>query len=643
MAKHWAIIIGINQYQSLQPLMYAQQDAVELRNFFVAEAGLPAEQCLLITDALVDQEDPAYPSREFIQSSIEDFLSQLTTEDTLWFFFSGYGVAWEGQDFLLPIDADPLQIHQTGVAIQSLLEQLKAAPTENVIVALDINRSQGAATDQRLGIQSQELAKSLEIATLLSCQPEQFSQETLAVHHGFFTAALLEAMRYHGCLTVSQLATYVGSRVPALCQHHLRPIQNPVAVFPPQGEYLLVIPPEATSRLPLTQAASYSTETTVQSLSLQEAAGDSLMSDFQPDSPTSKERPLLGHAAGDAADLDRQDAEEEGEEEAVPPSWQRWTLLAAGVLLVGVFIRNQAVFTGNSASEATDAASPAEVSAPEDAADIDTTSSEEAGAEELLFSSTPEAETGKLLPLEQARIALGEGRYGEALTWLEQVPLAQRDATYGTLLEQAQSGSTQAEGMSPARMAEAQLPLQELTVTPFVEAMVEAQQVPPEDPYYGRAQAAVERWGQVVLDVADAQALAGNFVGAIATARQIPNSQSNLYNTAQQRIAVWQQRRVNLDVLKQAQERLVPDQASTFRDSIDLVAPISSKYPEYATAQERILGWSEDILAIARTRAAQGDLQGAIEAAMLVPEQTPVYQPAQEQIQQWRAQLESGQ
>ena len=40
MANQWALLIGINQYKALQPLMYAQSDAVELRNFFVDELGL---------------------------------------------------------------------------------------------------------------------------------------------------------------------------------------------------------------------------------------------------------------------------------------------------------------------------------------------------------------------------------------------------------------------------------------------------------------------------------------------------------------------------------------------------------------------------------------------------------------------------
>ena len=67
MASHWPIIVGINQYQQLQPLMYAQFDAIELRDFLVQEAGLASESCALLTDVSpVVYQGAAFPSREVL-------------------------------------------------------------------------------------------------------------------------------------------------------------------------------------------------------------------------------------------------------------------------------------------------------------------------------------------------------------------------------------------------------------------------------------------------------------------------------------------------------------------------------------------------------------------------------------------------
>ncbi len=39
MSENWAICIGIDRYDNLQPLQYATRDAEALRDFFEEEAG----------------------------------------------------------------------------------------------------------------------------------------------------------------------------------------------------------------------------------------------------------------------------------------------------------------------------------------------------------------------------------------------------------------------------------------------------------------------------------------------------------------------------------------------------------------------------------------------------------------------------
>jgi hypothetical protein len=55
-------------------------------------------------------------------------------------------------------------------------------------------------------------------------------------------------------------------------------------------------------------------------------------------------------------------------------------------------------------------------------------------------------------------------------------------------------------------------------------------------------------------------------------------------------------------------------------------------------AQQRTDQWSQDILVIARARAAAGNIPAAIAAAERVPPDTSAYQQAIQEIQQWQTQ-----
>ena len=167
---------------------------------------------------------------------------QVQPGDLLWVFFSGYGLAEAGQDYWMTLDAEPPHLSETAIAVSSIYQLLSQAKTDQIVVAMDMNRSQGALGHHNIGAQTLTLAKDYGIPTFLSCQPDQFAYETMSVRHGLFTKALLEGLRYHGCVTASQLGAYLGSRVPELCQHYCRPAQNPVMVVPPTQKFMLVLP-----------------------------------------------------------------------------------------------------------------------------------------------------------------------------------------------------------------------------------------------------------------------------------------------------------------------------------------------------------------------------------------------------------------
>jgi hypothetical protein len=244
----WAIAIGINQYHSFQPLSYAQQDAEALQQFLVQEAGFPAQNCLLLTDTSPPIFGKStYPTQDAIQTWLGSLSQQpFQAGDVVWFFFSGYGVCHEGQDYLVPIDGDPSLVTSSAIPFQLIFDRLREIAATPVLVFLDMNRSQGMVSNEVAGHQAAQLAQDFGIPTVFSCQPSQFSREVAGLGHGVFTTALLEKLRSPQPPTLEDLSQYLGERVPQLGEHHQRPLQDPIVIATPEQRQQSVLPRSST-------------------------------------------------------------------------------------------------------------------------------------------------------------------------------------------------------------------------------------------------------------------------------------------------------------------------------------------------------------------------------------------------------------
>ena len=233
MANQACISIGINQYQSLPPLSYGMADAVAIEDFFVDAAGWSPQQCLLLTDTSPQTGNKStYPTRENINRWLKQWSwDTLHHGDLLWFFFSGCGVSFGEEDYLIPIDGRTEDLANTCISVRQLYQQFRDIGV-NALVFLDANHAQHLSLGGGIGQVTAKLAQEYRVPTFLSCQSYEFSQEDAGLGHGLFTTALLETLNYHPDLNLETIDTYLTSRLAELSEHHWKPLQTPLAIIP---------------------------------------------------------------------------------------------------------------------------------------------------------------------------------------------------------------------------------------------------------------------------------------------------------------------------------------------------------------------------------------------------------------------------
>ena len=605
MKHHACIAIGINQYQLLQPLSYAQEDAEALYGFLTSEAGFAPDGCLLMTDSSPSLwGQSTYPNRENILRLTQSLCAEhLQLGDLLWCFFSGYGVSYEGKDYLMPVDGNPADIQGTGIPVELLLNTLKKAPTETVLVLVDMNRSQIVKAGETIGSQTAELARQLEIPTVLSCRPNQVSRETSALRQGFFTTALLEGLRSGQCTTLKGLDRFLSDRLPELCDHHLRPKQEPLMVVNPPGKAHLVILPDA-SGVPTAVLAGRNGNMTVNAAdgfdSPQMATATARME--LPAAVRNAEDPSVEMApvsqpnavgtddrGGDRPSLQKPEAQDNGgSDKSFLQPLILWSSATALVLLLGVFLTNRSIFLG-------------------------------------------QKEGDPRSPAENAQNPGSQNSAGAGVS--QNQPLALQA---GTRTKQPPS--------SKQVWAEAKTFLKDGSASSFNRAVVKARTIPASDPLYPQAQQDIERWSLTILDIANGRAARGDFQGAIGAAKLMPDVNGPVYNQSKEAIAQWEElsksQTVNAALLSAAKGQIKRGAASSYSKGIQQANKIQPGEPKYEEAQQLIGQWSETILKIAQLRGSQGKLKEAVEAASLVPSGTKSYQQAQKNIANWKTKLQ---
>jgi len=573
MVNYWAIAIGINQYELFQPLSCAQRDAEALKDFLVTQGGFLPDNCLLMTNTSPPIGDKStYPTKENILLWQEELAAKSwQPQDQIWFFFSGYGVNFQDKDYLMPVEANPERIQETGIEVRSLLQSLQVTGL-NVLLILDINRAFGTRADAYLGQEIIELASELQFALILSCQPEEFSHESSELGHGFFTAALLEILRSGSGSNLKDLASHISSLTPQLCQYYWRPIQSPVTIIPSRVQTIL---PSLAHDHPQPDPVIYPDENFALARSAPSIGNISTPSrDWWTETSLSQveKSPELTESGTKGRVIPpplKANTPRSPKYEANTPLWQQFLLWGGGSILVAglvatFFLRHQASFRFKDLPTASPRNFPQNPPVNNSLPNLKPVPPTIPVPETRKVSPrltqpknlSKSITTGKIRPgdqkvevssqttLDMATSRARQRKFKNAIATAESIP--QQDPLY----PQAQAAISQwrleaKQYLSNKTLLDAArgliVPGQASSYNRAIEV---AKKVPPGQLGFDLAQTAINRWSKKILDLAKDRAAKGDFTTAIETAALVPEVTA-AYEDAQDAIQKWQAKRVS--------------------------------------------------------------------------------------------------
>lgn len=251
--KSWAVIIGIDDYQSWPKLRYAVNDASAIEQTLVTKFGFQPENIrrLMNGDA----------TRQRIMQMLGDELAdanRVSHDDRVFFFFAGHGATrttadWRQSGFIIPVDADANNYYSTAISMTALREAADLIPAKHIYFVMDscysglaLTRGGGAFSRDRGYLDEVTRRDARQILTAGGA--DQMVSDDGPDGHSVFTWALLQGLDGkadldgNGVITASELGAYVSPIVAGFSK------QTPAMgnlIGSEGGEFIFELKPEA--------------------------------------------------------------------------------------------------------------------------------------------------------------------------------------------------------------------------------------------------------------------------------------------------------------------------------------------------------------------------------------------------------------
>lgn len=228
--QKWALLVGIDRYQrpDITPLHFAVSDAQAVADVVRTCLDIPQERIFALTSG---QSGDMAPTRTNIAFRLGWLAENLQPDDTLIFYFSGHGMQYGDNCYLLTEEADARSAQTLSMSSFSgadLLSLLNAIRARHRLVFMDACRNDPrSGRGESANVLDARFARNLTIAghpdasasvTYFACGVGQRSYEWNERGHGFFSYFLVEGLRgkaadANGRITLHDLQVYLEHEV----------------------------------------------------------------------------------------------------------------------------------------------------------------------------------------------------------------------------------------------------------------------------------------------------------------------------------------------------------------------------------------------------------------------------------------------
>jgi hypothetical protein len=242
----FAVVVGIENYSALPKADFAARDAQAMRDH-LKSLGYPVRNTMFLAG------DKAV--RSGLEKYVETWLpKQVDADSRVFFYFAGHGAPdpKNGQTYLMPWDADPKYLDDTGYPTKKLLAKLDALPAKQVFVALDTCFS-GSGGRSVLAEGTRPLVTKVDLGhvaakhlvVFTASGPDEVTGTAKEQGHGLFTYYFLKGLNgaAHGSkkgVTVQDLYDYLRPQVEDAARRDNRD-QSPQLFVPPEGQRQFLI------------------------------------------------------------------------------------------------------------------------------------------------------------------------------------------------------------------------------------------------------------------------------------------------------------------------------------------------------------------------------------------------------------------
>jgi len=133
-SESWALIIGINKYQNVEPLHYAVNDAKSVKSMFIEKYGFKKENIIFLTDKEATKEN--------ILDGFSNILEKAGEKDRVVVFYAGHGETYKlpsGGDmgYLIPVDGDLDNLYRSSIPMKSVYDIAEMSYAKHILYLVD--------------------------------------------------------------------------------------------------------------------------------------------------------------------------------------------------------------------------------------------------------------------------------------------------------------------------------------------------------------------------------------------------------------------------------------------------------------------------------------------------------------------------